>query len=70
VVTEDFEVDEMLFLAAVIENELEGMQAAKEFGALMPEMAEGVIEIGRKNVERAQAELDRLIEADKTWRPA
>lgn len=70
----DLEVDQMLFLAAVIEDELDGLAVMTD--PVLTEMfsvaglSDGVAEICRANVASAQARLDWLIAEDTTWRPA
>jgi hypothetical protein len=68
------DIDEMLFFAAVIEEQVEVLDAIEN--PIMGDMfsiaglGEGVAEICREQIRTAQEALDALIEADKTWRPA
>lgn len=67
----DLDVDPLLFFAAVIEDQTELLDvfptAVGMFGPGLASIGEGVAEIARRQVEQAQAALDRLIAEDDTW---
>lgn len=72
----DLDVDPMLFFAAVIEDQEAVLNAidSPEFDALagpgMVPLSMGVAMVAREHLHSAQEQLDRLVEADETWRPA
>jgi hypothetical protein len=77
----DFEIDVMMFFQTVVDDQVEialGLPAAAEmtFGISgvtitgEPSMFSGIAKIAHAKAAEAQAELDALIEADDTWRPA
>lgn len=72
----DLDVDPMLFLALVIEDQIALVEtldiAGDPFGGIpgMSSLTEGVADVARRKIAEAQADLDRLIEADTTWQPA
>ena len=66
-------VDGMLFLALYIEDQMDLIgvfDGAMGMLGLPDDLTAGVSAIAREQIEEAQAQLDVLIEADKTWRPA
>ncbi len=62
------DIDAMLFLQAVVDDNIALVDDLERsgLGALMS----GVVDVGREKIAEAQAGLDRMIEADETWRPA
>ena len=69
------DVDGMLFLATYIEDQLDLLDAVEnptmgDMFSISGMGFEGVADICREQIAQAQAGLDRLIEADTTWRPA
>ena len=56
-------IDAMLFLQAVIDEQVELVEDLTSMG----EMFAGVAEVGYEKIAEAQAGLDRMIEADGTW---
>jgi hypothetical protein len=67
------DIDPMLFYAMVIEDEMDLIgvfDGAMGMLGMPADVTAGVSGIAREKIEQAQAELDALIEADKTWRPA
>jgi hypothetical protein len=59
------DIDAMQFLQAVVDEQVELVEAIEETG--MGALMAGVADIGREKIAEAQAGLDRMIEADDTW---
>jgi hypothetical protein len=66
----DVEIDPMMFLQAVIDDQVEVLGMAKS-GALafgsVPSLADGVADLARGQIEKAQDALDKMIAEDFTW---
>jgi hypothetical protein len=62
------DIDAMLFLQMVVDDNVQLVDDLERsgLGALMS----GVVDVGYEKIAEAQAGLDRMIEADETWRPA
>lgn len=69
---DNIDVDGMLFLAAIIEDQIEMLDASAGLATIPGGEAvyEGVAQICRDQIEMAQAQLDTIIAKDTTWRPA
>jgi len=67
----NLDIDPMIFLQAVIDEQIEVIDMSATmagfFGPEIPHVSEGVIEIARTQIARAQATLDILIAEDDTW---
>ena len=59
------DIDAMQFLQAVVDEQVELVEAIEETG--MGALMTGVADIGREKIAEAQAGLDRMIVADETW---
>lgn len=68
--SEHLDIDPMLFLDAVVEQQLEVLAAVKSDLFGIAGLGDGVAEIAQRELDRAQTALDNLIAEDDTWRPA
>lgn len=69
----DLNVDPMLFFATVIEDQeavLAAMASPEAEAMGLAPLSMGVAMVAREHLHSAQEQLDRLVEADETWRPA
>jgi hypothetical protein len=67
---DNLDIDPMLFMQGVIDQQLEVLDMAKTGGlafASMPSLGDGVADIARKQLERAQLVLDAMVAEDLTW---
>ena len=62
----EFDADPMLFLQTVVDDQIALVEAIEIAG----DPFGGVADVARRKIAEAQADLDRMIKADKTWRPA
>ena len=72
----DLDVDPMLFLQMVVDDQLALVDtlsiAGDPFASIpgMSSLTDGVADVARRKIAEAQADLDRLIAEDTSWRPA
>lgn len=66
------DVDPLLFFQLMIDGEAAVLDNVTLTGSMpgMMDMMDGIADIAHEHLADAVAELDRLIEADPTWRPA